>query len=142
MEEKNPGRVVARPAEAGEEGIQATEGIDGTGALEEVEAAIFSGADLESVDLSSKESIVDMAITVPILTTCRPPSNSKMEEWQIRRSRKGRGRTIICGKGSSKDLQHQTLSTNNDRSNYNSPSNMPYNPPSYPNHTRHRPKHQ
>ena len=114
MEEKNTGRVAARPAEAGEEGIQATEGIDRTGALEEVEAveaveaAIPSGADVEHVDLSSKESIANMAMTVPILTTYRPASNSKMEEWQIPRSSKGRGRTTIRGKGSSKDLQHQT----------------------------------
>lgn len=100
--------MAARPAEGGEEGIQATEGIDRTGAPEEVEAAIPSGVDLESVDLSSEESIADMARTVPILTTNRPASNSKMEEWQIRRSSKGRGRTIIRGKGSSKDLQHQT----------------------------------
>jgi len=111
VEGKNTGRVAARPAEAGEEGIQATEGIDRTGALEEVEAveaAIPSGVDLESVDLSSKESIADMVMTVPILTTYRPASNSKMEERQIRRSSKGRERTTIRGRGSSKDHRHQT----------------------------------
>lgn len=108
MEEKDTGRVATRPAEAGEEGIQATEGIDRTGALGEVEAAISNGADLESVGLSSRETIADMAITVPFLTTSRQASNSKMEECLIRRSSKGRGRTIIHGKGSSKDLQCQT----------------------------------
>lgn len=102
MEEKSTGRRHGRQRLEG--AIQVTEWIDGTVALEEVEAAMSSGADLESADLSSKESILDMAMTVPILTTYRPASNSEIEEWQIRQSRKGRGRTIIRGKGSSKDL--------------------------------------
>ncbi len=42
--------MVALPAEAGEERIQATEGIGQTEALKEVEAAVFSAADPESVD--------------------------------------------------------------------------------------------
>jgi hypothetical protein len=106
------GEIDRVPAEAGEEEIaeeiEATEGIDGIGAIEEVVAAIYSGADPDSVDSSSKESIADMAMTVPILTTCRPASNSKMGKRQIRRSSKGGERTTIRGKGSSKDLRHQT----------------------------------
>jgi hypothetical protein len=109
VEEEEIDRV---PAEVGEEeiveGIEATEGIGGIGAIEEVEAAISSGADPNSVDSSSKESIADMAITVPILTIYRTATNSPMEDWQIHRSNKGRGRTTICGRGSSRDLQRQT----------------------------------
>ena len=109
MEEGEIDRV---PAEAGEEeateGIEAIEGIDGTGAIEEVGAAISSGADPDSVDSSSKESIAGMAITVPILTIYRTAINNPMEDWQIHRSNKGRGRTTIRGRGSSRDLQRQT----------------------------------
>jgi hypothetical protein len=100
------------PAEAGEEeiaeGIEATKGIDGIRAIEEVEAAISSGADPDSVDASSKESIADMAITVPILTIYRTATNNPIEDWQIHRSNEGRGRTTIRGRGSSRDLQRQT----------------------------------
>lgn len=101
MEEEEIDRVLA---EAGEEeiagGREATEGIDGIGAVEEVEAAIPSGADPDSVDSSSKESIADMAITVPILTIYRTAPNSPMGDWQIHRTNKGRGRTTIRGRGS------------------------------------------
>jgi len=59
-------------AEAGEEelaeAIEQTGGVDGIGAIEEVEAAIFSKVDPDSIDLSNKESIADMAIIMPILT--------------------------------------------------------------------------
>ena len=106
------GEIDRVPAEAGEEeateGIEAIEGIDGTGAIEEVGAAISSGADPDSVDSSSKESIAGMAITVPILTIYRTAINNPMEDWQIHRSNKGRGRTTIRGRGSSRDLQRQT----------------------------------
>jgi hypothetical protein len=110
VEEGEIDRVLA---EAGEEeiaeGIAATGEVDGIGAIEEVEAAISSGADPDSADSSSKESIADMAITVPILTIYRTATNSPMEDWQIHRSKKGRGRTTIHGRGSSRDLQHQTI---------------------------------
>ena len=109
MEEGEIDRV---PAEAGEEeiveGIEATEGIGGIGVIEEVEAAISTGADPDSVDSSSKESFADMAIAVPILTIYRSARNSPMEDWQIHRSKKERGRTTIRGRGSLRDPQLQT----------------------------------
>jgi len=109
VEEGDIDRVQAEDGEEEiAEGIQATEGIDGIEAIEEAEAAISSGADPDSVDSSSKESIVDMAITVPILTIYRTATNSPLEDWQIHRSNKGRGRTTIRGRGSSRDLQRQT----------------------------------
>jgi len=109
VEEGDIDRVLAEDGEEEiAEGIQATEGIDGIEAIEEAEAAISSGADPDSVDSSSKESIVDMAITVPILTIYRTAANSLLEDWQIHRSNKGRGRTTIRGRGSSRDLQRQT----------------------------------
>jgi hypothetical protein len=104
------GEIDRVPAEAGEEGraegIEATEGIDG---IEEVEAAVFSGADPDSVDSSSKESIADMETTVSILTIYRTATNSPMEDRKIHQSNKGRGRTTIRGRGSSRDLQRQTI---------------------------------
>jgi hypothetical protein len=109
VEEGDIDRVLAEDGEEEiAEGIQATEGIDGIEAIEEAEAAISSEADPDSVDSSSKESIVDMAITVPILTIYRTATNSPLEDWQIHRSNKGRGRTTIRGRGSSRDLQRQT----------------------------------
>jgi hypothetical protein len=97
------GEIGKVPAEAGEEeiveGIEPTEGIDGIHAIEGAEGAISSMADPDSVDSSSKESIADMVITVPILTIYQTATNSPMENWQIHRSNEGRGRTIIRGRG-------------------------------------------
>lgn len=100
VEGTNTGRVAARLPTAGE-------GTGRTGALQEVEEVLFGGAELGSVGSSNKESIAVMAISVPFLMTYRPASNSEMQEWTIRRSSKGKGRTIIRGKGSSKDDQYQ-----------------------------------
>jgi hypothetical protein len=97
------GEIGKVPAEAGEEeiveGIEPTEGIDGIHAIEGAEGAISSMADPDSVDSSSKESIADMVITVPILTIYQTATNSPMENWQIHRSNEGRGRTTIRGRG-------------------------------------------
>jgi hypothetical protein len=97
------GEIGKVPAESGEEeiveGIEPTEGIDGIHAIEGAEGAISSMADPDSVDSSSKESIADMVITVPILTIYQTATNSPMENWQIHRSNEGRGRTTIRGRG-------------------------------------------
>ena len=97
------GEIGKVPAEAGEEeiveGIEAAEGIDGVRAIEEAEGAISSMADPDSVDSSSKESIADMVITVPILMIYQTATNSPMENWQIHRSSEERGRTTIRGRG-------------------------------------------
>ena len=97
------GEIGKVPAEAGEEeiveGIEATEGIDGVHVIEGAEGAISSMADPDSVDSSSKDSIADMAINVPILTIYQTATNSQMENWQTRRSSEGRGRTTIRGRG-------------------------------------------
>jgi hypothetical protein len=97
------GEIGKVPAEAGEEeiveGIEATEGIDGVHAIEEAEGAISSMADPDSVDSSSKESIADMGIIVPILTIYQTATNNPMRNWQIHRSSEGRGRTTIRGRG-------------------------------------------
>lgn len=77
----------------------AGEGTGRIGALEEAEEVLYSGAELDSVGSSNKESIAVMAISVPFLMKYRPASNREMEEWPIRRSSKGKGRTIIRGKG-------------------------------------------
>ena len=89
MEEKSTDLVAARPAEVGEDGIQETEGIDPTGVLEEVVVVIFNRASLKSVGLLNKESIADMTIGAPIHMIYRRASNSKLDEWRIRRSSKG-----------------------------------------------------
>jgi hypothetical protein len=64
-------------------GIEAIEGIDKIKAIEEAKAAIFSGADPNLIDLSSKESIVDIAIIVLILIIYQIATNSLLEDWQI-----------------------------------------------------------
>jgi hypothetical protein len=78
------GEIDRVPVEAGQgemaEGIEATEGIDGIRVIEEVEAAIPSGADPDPVDSSSKESIAGMVKTVPILTIYRTATNSRMRD--------------------------------------------------------------
>jgi len=72
------------PAEDGEvemaEGVEGIEGIGGIGVMGKVEAAISSGADPDSVDSSSMESIAGMAITVPIPTIYHAARNSPMED--------------------------------------------------------------
>lgn len=63
------------------EGIGETEeGLDGTVPIEEVEVAMSSRSDLDSVDSSSRERIVDMAITVPIPMIYRTATRSPRED--------------------------------------------------------------
>jgi hypothetical protein len=107
-EQEETDRVAIEDVEE-EEMAEGTEGIDGAGAAEEVEAAMPSGADPDSVDSLSKESIAGMAITVPIPTTLRTAITSPTGDWQIHRNRKERRRITIHGNGSSRGPQRQMI---------------------------------
>jgi hypothetical protein len=78
------GEIDKVPAEAGEEGIaERIKVTDRIKEVEESEMAISSGADLDFVDSLSKESIADVAITVPIRTIYRTATNRPIEDLQI-----------------------------------------------------------
>lgn len=77
-------------------GIEGTEeGVDGTGPLEDIEAARSSKLDSDSVDSLSRESVANMAITASILTAYRARANSPTEDWQKHRSNNATGRTQL-----------------------------------------------
>jgi len=105
VEERETDRAATEDGE--EEMAEGTEGIDRPGGEEEVEAAIPNGADPDSVDSLSKESIASMAIIVPIPTTFRTATTSPTGGWQVHRNNKEAGRITIHGKGSSKEPQLQ-----------------------------------
>lgn len=111
-EEGDIGRVAAPLAEAGEEriteGIQKTEVTDGIEAIGKAEAAISGGTDPEFVDSSNKDSIAHMAITVTTLTTKGAVTDSSIQNRHLHRSNKGKGRTIIHGRGFLKSSQCRT----------------------------------
>ena len=95
------------PAEDGEReivgGTEVTKAIDGIEVIEVVEEAreaIFTGPDPDCVNSSSKESIAGTVKTVSIPTIYRTATNTPVENWQIHRSNKGRGKTTIRGRSS------------------------------------------